>query len=112
MIRIEPDTSTSPVLFTNAQFLAAAEIIMADDDSIKLHYDLTEERTKFRGITRTKLMLWAWPTDRTDTPTRTWIDEAGEVQLVEDVDWITDEEWPAWAGTTDANHYERKQSND
>lgn len=93
MIRISPEISTSPFLLTNDQFIAAAEIITT---SPQFHYDLDEERTKYLGITRTKLFLWTWPADRSGTPTRTWIDEDGEVSLVENVDWIGDDEWPAW----------------
>jgi hypothetical protein len=93
MIRISPEITSSPFLLTNDQFLAATKIIAEHPE---LHYDLDEERTKYRGVTRTKLFLWTWPATREGTPTRTWINEDGEVWLTEDVDWIEDEEWPAW----------------
>ena len=100
MIRIEQETSANP-LFSNAQFLTAARIIA---DAPDLHYDLTEERTKYDGITRTKLMLWTWPRSMKSYPKRTWIDESGTIMLVERCDWVTHEEWPAWALTQENEH--------
>jgi hypothetical protein len=100
MITIAPDTNGS-VLFTSAQFLAATEIIMADDHSIKLHYDIVEERFKRDSVTWARLMLWQWPADRSGLPVRYWIEPSGTVSITEDVTWIGEDEWPAWIGTTD-----------
>ncbi|UOK18411.1 hypothetical protein SEA_BRUHMOMENT_95 [Arthrobacter phage BruhMoment] len=97
MIRIEPDAN-GQVLFTNEQFATATRIIALEPD---LHYDLTEERFKQDSVTWARLMLWRWPATRQGIPTRTWIEPDGNISMDEDVDWITDEEWPAWAGTPD-----------
>ena len=108
MIRIEPDCN-GQVLFTSAQFLAATEIITADDDSIKAHYDIVEERFKQDSVTWARLMLWRWPLERGmgRKPIRAWIEPDGTVSLVETCDWITPDEWPAWIGTPDTKEHPR-----
>jgi hypothetical protein len=98
MIRIEPDTN-APVLFTNEQFATAQRIIALEPD---LHYDMVEERFKQDSVTYSRLMLWRWPATREGTPTRTWINPDGNIPIDEDVDWITQEEWPAWVDPDNA----------
>lgn len=97
MVRIEPDTS-GHVMFTTAQFLQAAALIRTGPH---LHHDLVEERFKQDSITHARLMLWRWPSQYTEQarPVRYWIEPDGSVSLVERCDWITAEEWPAWAKT-------------
>lgn len=97
MIRIEPDTN-APVLFTNEQFLQAAGLIRLQPD---LHYDIVEERFKQDSVTWARLMLWRWPAQYREGvhPTRAWIEPDGTISMMEVCDWVTPEEWPAWAAT-------------
>lgn len=95
MIRIEPETSANP-LFTNEQFLTISQIITFNPAG---HYDVVESRFKQDSITHTRVHLWAWPDRRDETPARWWIEPDGHISLVEDCDWLTPEEWPAWAAT-------------
>ena len=102
MIRIEPDTN-GQVLFTNEQFMTAANIIRLNPNR---HFDIVEERFKQDSATWARLMLWYWPESRDQYPVRSWIEPSGHASLTEDCTWITPEEWPAWALT------EQETSND
>jgi hypothetical protein len=92
-------------MFTSEQLITAASVIA---EFPGLHYDMTEERFKKDSITWSRLMLWRWPPEYGPDryPTRYWIEPAGHVSMMERCDWITPEEWPAWALT------EQETSND